>query len=321
MTAPNPARRRLGLAVTALLGVCIVWGSSFLLMEIGTDAVEQVAGRDHKLANGAFFLAVRFVLAVLVMPIVLPKSVRNLDRATWIHGFWLATIFSAAFLLQIFGLAQADIHPSQSAYLTSLYVVATPLLASIIYRKLPPRGVLIGVPLAMTGAAFIGGPPDAGLSIGAWSTIACAILFGGQILLTDHSTRRVDPLKLTFTMLVLSAGWMILALVCAPGGWELLRPSLLSRAFANVPFVVSELICSVLATVVAVSLYNRWQKELDPSRAALLYTTEPVFASLISIGAGRDRVTGWLVFGSLMILSANVVAELVGKSKRGPATA
>ena len=50
-----------------------------------------------------------------------------------------------------------------------------------------------------------------------------------------------------------------------------------------------------------------------PSRAAIVYTAEPVFAAVISIIAGRDTVNGWLAFGATMILLANLSAEFLRK--------
>jgi drug/metabolite transporter (DMT)-like permease len=316
--AAQPERSRKRAAVGALLVVCVIWGSTFLLMEAGTDALRDCYGAEP-LANGAHFLAVRFVLAAVAMPLLLPGCLR-VDRAAWRHGFWLSVVFSGAFLLQIYGLGQDDVRPSQSAYLTSLYVVATPLLAAVLHRRMPPLGVLLGVPLAVLGAAFIAGPPTGGLSAGAWATLACAVLFGAQILMTDYSSRRVAPAVLTFTMLALSALWMLLALVVAPGGAARLASRSMLCPLSSPVFVGTELVCALLATVLVVWLFNRWQKELHPSRAALIYTTEPVFAAVISIAAGRDRVTGWLLFGSAMILAANLVAELAGTRKAASST-
>jgi drug/metabolite transporter (DMT)-like permease len=315
MPALAPDRRNERIALGALSVVCVIWGATFLLMEAGTDALRACFG-NAPLANGAQFLAVRFLLALLAMPILVRGCVAAADRTAWKHGFWLSLVFSAAFLLQIFGLAQDDIHPSQSAYLTSLYVVATPVLGSIVHRRLPSAGVILGVPLALVGAAFIAGPPSGGLSTGAWSTIACAVVFGGQILMTDYSSRRVHPAALTVTMLAFSALWMVLALILAPGGLARLAGADRFCPLRSPSFLGSELVCALLATVLVVSLFNRWQKELSPSRAALVYTTEPIFAAIISVAAGRDRITGWLLFGGAMILAANVVAEVVGKKVR-----
>ncbi|MCZ7606507.1 MAG: EamA family transporter [Planctomycetota bacterium] len=94
------------------------------------------------------------------------------------------------------------------------------------------------------------------------------------------------------------------------------EPGLLAQAFTDAAFVSTELLCAVFATVIAVSVLNRWQKELAPSRAAIVYTAEPVFAATISIIAGRDHVNGWLIFGAGMILLANLSAEFLRKRPR-----
>lgn len=171
-----------------------------------------------------------------------------------------------------------------------MYVVATPIIVALTARRWPSRGVLIALPLA--------------------------VAFGGQIVLTDHATRRADPLGITFTMLLFAAVETAIALVVVPGGLATLRPAFLSAAFSDLGFVVPVLLCATVATVLAVSLLNRWQKEADPSRAGVLYTGEPVCAALISVAAGYDRVGGWLLFGAGMILLANLAAELIGRRRR-----
>src|SRR5919108_731825 len=66
---------------------------------------------------------------------------------------------------------------------------------------------------AVIGAAYMKGPPEGGLSIGAWATIGCAVVFGAHILLTDYVTKRADPMAITLTMLLWSVVWTGLALV------------------------------------------------------------------------------------------------------------
>jgi drug/metabolite transporter (DMT)-like permease len=315
-TPEQQALRTRRIATAALLSVCVFWGATFLWMEQGTDALQRIHGDGNHAAVGAFFLFWRFVLAAALMPLLVPRSVKRLDRRALKWGFWLSVPFALGFLLQIFGLAQPDVPPGQSAFLTSLYVVTTPLLAALVYRRLPPRGVMLGVVLAVVGAAFMKGPPEGGLSIGAWATIGCAVVFGAHILLTDHATKLADPMAITLVMFLCSVGWNGLAVLLAPGGIAMFEPALLAQTFTDAAFVSTELLCAVFATVVAVSVLNRWQKELAPSRAAIVYTAEPVFAATISIIAGRDHISGWLIFGASMILLANLSAEFLRKRPR-----
>ncbi|MCC6572457.1 MAG: EamA family transporter [Planctomycetes bacterium] len=313
------------MATFALTSVCIFWGATFLLMDQATDALKEIFGADYKLASGSLFLAVRFALAVALMPLLIPASVRRLNKAAWVWGFWLSTVFAAGFLLQIFGLAQDDVPPSQSAFLTSLFVVTTPLIQALIGRRPPPIGVMVGVALATLGAAYIKGPPTGGLSVGAWATIACAVVFGGHIVMTDTATKRADPMALTLTMLVFATGWCALTFVLTPDAILRLDGAKLAQACSDTRILVPLVLCAVFATVIALSVLNGWQKEVSPSRAALIYTSEPVFATLISVGATalglartEDTINGWLFFGAGMILLANLAAEFV---KRKPAGA
>jgi drug/metabolite transporter (DMT)-like permease len=319
--APGPdhddrASANARLATAMLTLTCVFWGTTFLLMKLGAERVQAICGLRDGLRASALFLLIRFTLAAVLTPLCIPRAWRRLDRAAWCHGFLLSLPFSAGFILQVFGLAQADVTPSQSAFLTSLFVVATPILDGVLRRQRPTSGVLVGVVFATVGAAFIQGPPRGGLSVGAWATIACAVVFAGHILLTDHSTRRADPMAITFTTLLLSSLWMLLALLAVPGGGALLRPALVGRLLVDPTFAGAIAVCTLLATVVALALLNRWQKELSPSRAAIVYTSEPVFATLVSIAAGRERLTVWLFFGAAMILAANLAAELIGRRAR-----
>lgn len=311
----DPAARNRRIATLSLLLVCVFWGATFTWMKQGTTALMALFPGTSQAAIGAYFLLVRFALAAVLLPIFVPRSFRRIDALAWKWGFWLSLPFAAGFLLQIIGLSQTNVPPSQSAFLTSLFVVATPLIGSVVSRKLPPRGVIVGVPLAALGAAFIMGPPEGGLSLGAWLTIVAAVLFGGHILVTDAATKRADPMAVTLTMFLFSMAWMAAALLLSPGGPGLLAPAALAASFGDQAFLLTVALCAVFATAIAITVLNRWQKELHPSRAAIIYTAEPVCATLISIGMGLDEITGWLFFGAAMILLANLSAEFIGRPK------
>jgi drug/metabolite transporter (DMT)-like permease len=65
-----------------------------------------------------------------------------------------------------------------------------------------------------------------------------------------------------------------------------------------------------LATVVALSLMNHFQRELDPVRAAILYAFEPIWASVFGLVYGTDKVTVYLWLGGGLLLAGNIVAEI-----------
>ena len=69
-----------------------------------------------------------------------------------------------------------------------------------------------------------------------------------------------------------------------------------------------DLLSAVLATSVAIALMNRWQKELPPVRAAILYALEPVWAALFAVALGRADATKWLWIGGVCLIVGNLVA-------------
>ncbi|MDC1142468.1 DMT family transporter [Planctomycetota bacterium] len=309
---PDPANRRK--ATLALLSVCIFWGATFSWINAGTDAIKSHYGADHVIASGTFFVLARMIVGAVLMPIVIPASIKRMDRRAVKMGFLLSLPFGAGFILQNVGLAYPDLLPAQSAFLTSIYVVATPILSAIIFRKRPAFGVLVGVLLATLGAAFIKGPPDGGLGVGAWMTIASAVMFGGHILITDWGTKRADPMAITLSMILWTMLWSLLVMAFTPDALGLFAPDVLGAILQDSKFLINIFLCGLLATTIAISVLNRWQKELTPTRAAIIYTAEPVFASLYSMFvSGQDVFSWWLVFGAAMILLANLSAEFLRK--------
>jgi drug/metabolite transporter (DMT)-like permease len=75
------------------------------------------------------------------------------------------------------------------------------------------------------------------------------------------------------------------------------------------------LLSSILATVVALSLMNMFQRDLDPVRAAILYALEPVWAALVAIAAGMEHADPWLWIGGAALLAGNLIAELASAGR------
>lgn len=301
----TPRERR---AVLAILSFTVLWGLTFVWMKqvllagtahLGEGCIHVVVG---------LYLAARFGLAALVLPLVVPTSRRGWDRAAHRGGAILGLLLSAGFLLQIYGLELVP--PSVSAFLTSLYVLFTAVLTAAWKRSGLRAGLALGVLLATLGGAFISGPPQVSFDAGEWLTVGCAFLFAVHILAVDHWTKRAAPLAITEISFVwvAVAGSVALALGLAapgaPGVAETLE-LLTVRGFA-VPLVLA----SLLATVVAISMMNVFQRDLDPVRAAILYAIEPIWASIAAIAMGLAVADVWLWVGGSALFAGNLVAEL-----------
>jgi drug/metabolite transporter (DMT)-like permease len=302
------------------------------LMERHEAAQPGVPAEAAPIAGACFYLAVRFTAALALLAVLLPGVCRGLTRRQWLLGMAVGLPFTVGMVLQF--LALNEIPPSRSGFLTSLAVVFTPMLVVVLRRRLPGEHVLVGVWLALLGTAVLTGACEVGWPIivrpsadlwskigtGDWLTIIAAFLFAVQILLIDAFSRVLPPETLTPGMFVaVIAG---AALVWAGvASWDGV-PQLAVRAneLADPGFLFLTLLTSLLCTVVAFYLMNKYQAHLSPAHAALLYTLEPICATLwamllpdlLSLWLGLDypseRPGLGLVIGGGLVLLANVAA-------------
>ena len=289
-------------ATLAILAFGVIWGAAYLWMKAATEAMDRHLGDRSVVFGVAFYLVLRFGIGAMAL-LLIPSARRGLGAGpVWFGGFWLGGLLTLAFMLQLVGLRGID--PAISAFLTSLYVVFTALLIRAHGRASGDPRLLVGVVLVSIGAAWIGGPPHLSFDLPEWLTIGGAFVFAVHIVATDVITRRVPALPLT----VSSLAWVtFLAAVVAIASMDGETDAVLGL-LADGEFISVTLLSAVLATSVAIALMNRWQKELPPVRAAILYALEPVWAALFAVVLGRADATKWLWIGGVCLIVGNLVA-------------
>ncbi|HJQ97332.1 MAG TPA: DMT family transporter [Candidatus Polarisedimenticolaceae bacterium] len=301
MSAPTRGR-----ALAALLLVTIIWGFGFLWMKDNLQAAERVLGRPGGTSVVAMYLAVRFALAAIVL-MLWPTARRGLDVGAWKAGFIIGALLTSGFFLQMSGLQHVT--PAVSAFLTSLYVVFAAIYTALLDRTKPKPALLAGVILATLGAGFIEGPPHLTFGVAEWMSVGCAAIFGWHIIATDRLTRAHNPAAVSITSFACTAvmGAAVVALASirpnSPTTTELLK------VLKDPQFLTATLLGSLLATVLALTLMNLYQRGLDPIRAAIVYALEPIWTTLIAWAYGMGTPTGWLVAGGSALVLGNLIAE------------
>lgn len=307
MAAPSVQPRNPLRAVLALLVVTVLWGWTFVWMKQGVLEAEVALGPRGGAAGIGLFMVLRFGIATVCLALV-PSVRRGLTRKAWFGGFVIGALLLVGFLFQMFGLQ--GVSPAVSAFLTSLYVLFTALMTAAGKRRWPGRSLLVGALLATFGAGFIGGPPQLTFGTAEWLTIGCAFVFAAHILATDRITRGAAPMPITLACFVwVTAGSAVTLGVAMASDGAPLASQLVGLALEP-GFLVPVLCASLFATVLALSLMNAFQRELDPVRAAILYAIEPVWASLVALWIGLGEVDAWLWVGGSALLAGNLIAEV-----------
>ena len=282
-----------------LLLLTTVWGSSFFSMKRGIAGMEPFVGAA---AAPTAFLLFRFTLAAALYPLLFPRALKRLDRRTVLDGLLLAVPFYVGFVLQVSGLPRTT--ATVSAFLTNLTVISTPLVGRLFFREALRLRVLAGAALALAGVAILTNPGGGGLGWGEVLTAASALAFAFQVQGTNRVTRRSDPEAVTFVMflaaVVLSAA-TLLVLRVPPGAF--------ADSLGGRDVLWTGLLNAVLCSVLAITLMNRWQREITPTRAVVIYCLEPVFAAILAAAFGGESLTWRVWVGGAVILSGNWLCE------------
>lgn len=272
------------LATLALLAMTAVWGSTFVLIK---DLLDRVPTLD--------FLAVRFLIAGVVMVAVAPRALGRLSPAARRQGLVLGGLYGAAQILQTAGLAHTP--ASVSGFVTGLYVVATPLLAAVLLRTRLTPYTWAAVGLATVGLATL---TLDGLSVGYGEaiTLVAAVLYALHIVALGAWASAEDALGLSILQLLVIAAICLVA--TAPDGVVL--P-------ATTADWVSVVYMAVVAGAAALIAQTWAQAHLAPTRAAIVMSMEPVFAAAFAVGLGGESLTWRLLGGGALVVVAMLVVE------------
>jgi drug/metabolite transporter (DMT)-like permease len=287
--------------------MCAVWGSTFFSVKLGVEGM-AAAGLDPRAAPAAFVF-LRFALAAALFPLCYPKVLRELGRGTLAGGAALAVPFSAGFLLQTGGLGATS--ATVSAFLTNLTVVLTPLLGRLFFQETLVPGHVAGAAVAFAGVWVLTDPRGGGFGLGEQLTALCALAFAFQIQMTPGITRRHSPEGVTFVMFVLAAAFSG-ALLGAMG----VGPRALAAAVRGPHVAWTLLYTATVCSILALVIMNRWQREVTPTRAAVIYSLEPVFAAAFAAALAGERLEARHFAGGAIILAGNVVCEVFPRTRR-----
>lgn len=272
----------------------LVWGSSFLFIEVGLDSLTP--------AQVAFS---RVFLGAVALVVTLAVSRRGLPRGwdTWKHLVVVGLTFNAVPFL-LFAWAQTHI----SSILAGIWNATTPLWAVLMALLLvpgtrPTRAVMTGLVVGFVGVVVVLGPWslagdafDSGFAIGTAASLAATACYGFAVTyIGKHLAGRREgrnPAQFPAAQLVVASA--ALALVVVPE----------SHAPAAVPVdvVLAMLALGVLGTGLAYVLLYRVVETAGSTTASTVTYLIPLVSTTLGIVVLGEALTWNEPVGAALVL-------------------
>ncbi|MAC84502.1 MAG: EamA family transporter [Arcobacter sp.] len=277
-----------------LLTVAIAWGVTFLMVQ---EAIESTPVYS--------FLFFRFGLATILMFFIAFKYLKQITKKTVLYGILLGTFLFSAFATQTFGLAYTK--SSIVAFITGLNVICVPFLAFFIFKENVRRNVFIASLVAVFGLYLLTMSGELTLGFGEFLTLICAFLFALHIIFTGKYSKEVNVYLLVLFQLITVT---VLSLV-----FSLSLDTTTFNLTYDYTFFKAVIVTAVFATVYAFLIQTYMQQFTTATKTAVIFTMEPVSASIYGYIAGGEILTSIQIGGAVLIIFATLIAELQFKKK------
>ncbi len=282
------------IAELSLVLVALIWGCGF----IATDYVIKANW------NTSLIMAVRFIIASVVMAIALNRKMFQLTKYELLHGSVAGVFLFLGFYTQTFGQSATTV--SNSAFFTATNVVMVPFISWAINRDRPNMKTILLtlVALAGVGALSFNGSKFT-LGSGDLIVLLCAFFFAMQITYLEKATKGSDPARVNFVQILIAAVISVMVYFIKGEGLQ----------NANVPQgILPILFLGVLSTCICYFLQTSAQKYSTASKVGVILSLEGLFGGLFSVLLGLEPLTINLVFGGVLIVGAAILMNLDFKS-------
>ena len=294
------ARLNHRLAGLFLVVITIIWGTTFTIVHAAVAEITPMA-----------LVALRFGAAALV---ILPfaSGFARLRARGLVIGIGLGVVLFAGFATQTLGLERTT--PARAGFITGLNVVMVPILGLLVGQRAHPRA-LVGIALALIGLAILSwgcrlpllGCAPAAVAAAGWSAgdtliLLCAVAFAMHIVAVGRWSIGLSVVPLN-TVQLITVALLATGLGLATQGLPSLRLS--PETWVAVLFL------GIVATALVFGLQLIAQRAASPTRTALIFALEPVFAALFArLWIGEPLTLAVWIGGGLM-LAGILVAEML----------
>lgn len=282
-----------------LLLTAAIWGFAFVAQRVGSQNLGAFTFNGIRFALGAFSL----------MPLIVyfdkkNKGERNDEGSPEkslpskiLPGVIVGTALFTAATLQQKGLAYTT--AGKASFITGLYMVFVPLFGIFLKHRIG-KNAWLGVGLAVVGLYLLSINENFSIGYGDLLELIGAVIWAIHILVIDHFSKKIDPLKLSCMQFITCS---VLSLISA-----LMFEKVTSAGLSNA--LIPILYGGLLSVGVAYTLQVVAQKDAKPSHAAIILSMESVFGAIGGMMLLGERMTARGYIGCVLIFGGIILTQV-----------
>jgi len=269
------------------VAVAAIWGSSFLLIDIGLDALPPGLITLVRIGSGAIALA------------LLPKRRVSIDpddrsRILLLSVIWVAIPFT------LFPIAEQYINSSVTGLLNGATPIFAATVALVILKQKSKGALLVGIVVGFVGIVLISLPSigdGASEASGVFLVLAATVCYGFAINLAAPLQQRYGSLPLMTRMLALATLWTI-----PYGLWEI------GEADWQVGPLAAVLVLGVFGTGIAFAIMGTLVGRVGSTRASFITYLIPVVSLVLGVAFRGDTVAPLALVGIVLVITGALLA-------------
>ena len=276
--------------------IAMIWGSAFVAQAHGMESIGPM-----------MFTGIRFLIgALVVLPLIVRE--RRAPGATVLRGsdamkiIGLGALLTTGAALQQIGIQYTSV--TNAGFLTALYVPLVPLLGWLLLRHLPHWSVWPGALACLVGAFLLSGAHELDIGVGDAWVIASSLPWAVHVLLIGMVADRMNS---PFTV----AGGQFLFCGLVSLAWAL---GFESWSWAGIQAAAGPILYTgVLSVGVAFTGQVVAQRYAHAADAAIILSSETLFAAVFGYLMMGDRLNGAGLLGCALILGSLLLIQLLPK--------
>jgi drug/metabolite transporter (DMT)-like permease len=271
----------------------ILWGATFPAAKVGLEAIGVFPFMFWTRLLG--FLTILVAVPFLARREITVASIRRVIGP----GLLLGALIFLGYVLQTEGLARTT--ATNAGFITGLYVVLTPILGLILFRRRTGRAAWAAVVVSVLGMALLSVPAldDLRIRLGDLLVLAGAGAWAGHVIGVEYFGERHHSVLLSLAQMGATALFHLVVLI--PIGF---------RAPDTGQVWLMLAITGLLGSGVAYTIQIVGQQVITATRAVIILAGEAVSAAAISFLWLGERLESHQWAGAILVLGAMALSEI-----------